>query len=295
MTATLAAQECEAGRLALEASVGVYLPEWNRGPNREWRNKVTIAHLLAHSSGLPRHADYFTGAKSKAQLLERILEEPLVYEPGSKSEYSDLDFILLGEILEQISGQQLGELATLRIFQPLGMRATMFRPPKALCARIAPTEDDRTFRKRLLRGEVHDENAFVMGGVAGHAGLFSTAGDLAIFAQMMLNGGIYGHRRVLRRATVDAFTAPHLLSHHARTLGWVVPTENSSSGHLFSARSYGHTGFTGTSLWIDPEKQLFVVLLTNRVHRTRQNEQLTQIRPAVHDAIVEGLGLDQKT
>ena len=295
VTATLAAQEFEAGGLALDASIGFYLPEWHRGPNREWRDKVTIAHLLTHSSGLPRHADYFKTTKSKAQLLGRIAEEPLIYEPGSQSEYSDLDFILLGEILERISGQRLDELASERIFQRLGMQTTMFRPPKALRAQIAPTEDDRTLRKRLLRGEVHDENAFVMGAVAGHAGLFSTAGDLAVFAQMMLNGGIYAHQRILRRATVRSFTAPHPLSHNTRTLGWVVPTENSSSGHFFSAKSYGHTGFTGTSLWIDPEKQLFVVLLTNRVHPTRQNEKLTQIRPAVHDAIVEDLALDQKT
>jgi len=143
----------------------------------------------------------------------------------------------------------------------------------------------------LVQGEVHDENAFAIGGVSGHAGVFSTASDLAAFCEMMLDGGVYAHQRVLRRATVAQFTTPQSLSGGTRTLGWVVPTENSSSGHYFSVHSYGHTGFTGTTIWVDPDRQLFVVLLTNRVHPTRENHKITEVRPAVHDAIVKSLGL----
>jgi beta-glucosidase-like glycosyl hydrolase/CubicO group peptidase (beta-lactamase class C family) len=295
VTSTLIAQEVEAERLLLNAGVGIYLPEWNGGPNRDWRQGVTLEHLLTHSSGLPAHVDFFNHAKSRNDVVQRILNEDMVYQPGTKSEYSDLDFILLGEILGRITGRPLAELARERIFEPLGIHTATFNPPKSLRPRIAPTEVDKAFRKRLIRGEVHDENAWAMGGVAGHAGLFCTAGDLSIFAQTMLNGGIYAHRRVLLRATVREFTSAHPLSHASRTLGWVVPTENSSSGHYFSAGSYGHTGFTGTSLWIDPEKQLFVVLLTNRVYPTRQNEKLSQLRPALHDFVVEGLGLTNRS
>jgi len=171
------------------------------------------------------------------------------------------------------------------------MKDSLFNPLKTLRARIAPTENDTSFRKRLLQGEVHDENAWAMGGVAGQAGLFSTAADLAAFCQTLLNGGIYAHQRLLRRSTIDPFTAGQSLASGIRALGWNVPTEGSSSGRYFSSRSYGHTGYTGTSIWIDPEKELFVVLLTNRVHPTRENDKIRQVRPALHDAVVTALGL----
>jgi CubicO group peptidase (beta-lactamase class C family) len=138
---------------------------------------------------------------------------------------------------------------------------------------------------------VHDENAYAMGGVAGNAGLFSTAPDLAAFCQMLLNGGIYAHQRLMRRALIEQFTTKQSLGGGTRALGWTVPTEDSSSGHYFSAHAFGHTGFTGTSIWIDPDKQLFVILLTNRVNLTRDNDKIQQVRPALHDAIVEALGL----
>jgi CubicO group peptidase (beta-lactamase class C family) len=171
------------------------------------------------------------------------------------------------------------------------MTGTTFNPPKSLLSRIAPTENDTTFRKRLLQGEVHDENAFAMGGVAGHAGLFATAGDLAAFCQMLLNGGIYGHHRLLTRATISQFTTPQPLAGNARTLGWMTPTPNSSSGRYFSPHTFGHLGFTGTSIWIDPDRRLFVILLTNRVYPTRENDKIAAVRPAVHDAVIESLGL----
>jgi beta-N-acetylhexosaminidase len=291
VTTTLVAMLTAAGRLQLDTPVGVYLPEWAAGPNPEWRGKATLRHLLTHTAGLPPFEDFYKKAKDKRTVLSQVFATPLAYEPGTKSEYSDIGFILLGEIVERMTGEPLDRLARERVFAPLGMKDSTYNPPRALRARIAPTEDDTAFRKRLLHGEVHDDNAWAMGGVAGHAGLFSTAADLAAFCQMLLNGGIYAHERLLRRGIVEQFTARQSLSGGTRTLGWTVPTEGSSSGRYFSARSYGHTGFTGTSLWLDPEKELFVILLTNRVYPTRENDKIQQVRPALHDAIVEALGL----
>jgi beta-N-acetylhexosaminidase len=291
VTTTLVAMQVEAGRIALDSPVARYVPEWNAGPSPEWRKRVTVRHLLTHSSGLPAHKDYFLTIHSDREAIANICNEPLEYEPGAKTLYSDLGFILLGEILKRVTGRAVDQLARERIFAPLGMTNTLFNPPKALVTRIAPTEDDVTYRKRQLRGEVHDENAFALGGVAGHAGMFATAPDLAAFCQMLLNGGIYGHQRLLTRATLAQFIALQPLAANTRALGWMVPTTDSTSGHYFSARSFGHLGFTGTSIWIDPDRQLFVILLTNRVYPTRANEKISTVRPAVHDAVVEGLGL----
>jgi beta-N-acetylhexosaminidase len=291
VTTTLIAMQVEAGRLALDLPVGRYIPEWDSGPNPEWRKAVTLRHLLTHSSGLPAHKDYFLTVHSIREMVEAICNEPLEYAPGTKTVYSDLGFILLGEILERTTGKTLDQLASQRIFGPLGMADTMFNPSKSIARRIAPTENDTTFRKRLLQGEVDDENAFAMGGVAGHAGMFATAPDLAAFCQMLLNGGIYAHQRLLTRATISMFTTPQALSDYTRTLGWMVPTRDSSSGRYFSAHSFGHLGFAGTSIWIDPDRQLFVILLTNRVYPTRANDKFTAVRPAVHDAVIQALGL----
>jgi len=291
--------------LDLDAKVERYLPEWTAQPkpgkglqdlfheNPEalaWRSKVTVRHLLTHTSGLPAFKEYWRTSKSRADTLARIFAEPLEYEPGTKEIYSDLGIILMAEIIERLTGRKLDELAKSAIFVPLGMKDTMYRPPKKLWPTIAPTEIDKQLRMRLAQGEVHDENAYAMGGVSGHAGIFSTAPDLAAFCQMVLNGGVYAHRRILRRATVAQFTAPQQLSGGTRTLGWAVPTEGGSSGHYFSAHSFGHTGFTGTSIWIDPDRQVFVVLLTNRVNPTRENTKIQQVRPALHDAVMQALG-----
>ena len=277
--------------LQLDAPVERYLPEWATGPQPEWRHKVTVRHLMTHTSGLPPFKEYWRTSKGKDDTLRMIFAEPLEQEPGTKMVYSDLGIILMAEIIERLTGQKLDDLANEFIFGPLKMRDTMYRPPKKLWPQIAPTEFDAQFRKRLIQGEVHDENAFAIGGVSGHAGVFSTAPDLSAFCQMLLNGGVYAHERILRRATIAQFTAPQPLSGNTRTLGWVVPTENSSSGHYFSPHSYGHTGFTGTTIWIDPDRQLFVVLLTNRVNPTRENHKITEVRPAVHDAVMQALGL----
>ena len=276
--------------LDLDAPVERYLPEWTTGPQPEWRRQVTVRHLLTHTSGLPPFKEYWRTSKNKQDTLTKIFAEPLVYEPGTKEIYSDLGIILTAEIIERLTGRTLDDLAKTYIFNPLAMKNSMFRPPKKLWPEIAPTEIDNNLRHRLVQGEVHDENAFAIGGVSGHAGLFSTAPDLAAFCQMLLNGGVYAHHRILRRATIAQFTTPQQLSNGTRTLGWAVPTEGGSSGHYFSTHTFGHTGFTGTSIWIDPDRQLFVVLLTNRVHPTRENQQIAQLRPVFHDAVMQVLG-----
>nr|HEV7952872.1 glycoside hydrolase family 3 N-terminal domain-containing protein [Candidatus Acidoferrales bacterium] len=331
VTTTLTAMEVEAGRINLDSPVGLYLPEWNSGPQREWRDKVTVRHLLAHTAGLPGHVPYYQSLKSKHEIIKRAVAEQLVTAPGEECEYSDPGFILLGAILESTTGWSIETLARQRIFFPLNMRRSMFDPStfvtglrnvdeylyrgtgfikylevekdhgeaaehslfgsrRVMEMLVAPTGSDSQLRKRELRGEPHDDNAFVMGGIAGHAGLFSTAGDIAAFCQMMLNGGIYAHRRLLKRSTVEEFTSAQPHTKNTRALGWVVPTEPSASGKYFSSRSFGHAGFTGTSIWCDPEKDLFVVLLTNRVHPVRTNEKIQQVRPALHDAVAEALG-----
>jgi beta-N-acetylhexosaminidase len=277
--------------LHLDAPIERYLPEWSGGPQPEWRHKVTVRHLMTHTSGLPPFKEYWRTSTSKQETLARIFVEPLEYEPGTKVAYSDLGIILMAEIIQRLTGNPLDILANKNIFGPLGMKRSMYNPPKAIWPEIAPTEFDSQLRHRMLQGEVHDENAFAIGGVSGHAGVFSTAPDLAVFCQMLLNGGVYAHQRILRRATIAEFTAPQPLAKNTRTLGWVVPTEGGSSGHYFSSHSYGHTGFTGTTIWIDPDRQLFVVLLTNRVHPTRENHKIAEVRPAVHDAVMNSLGL----
>src|SRR6202158_4208348 len=294
VTTTLVAKLAEgdfAVPLDLDAKIERYLPEWASGPNTEWRHTVTVRHLLTHTSGLPPFKEYWRTSKNKQDTLTKIFAEPLDYEPGTKEVYSDLGIILMAEIIERLTGRTLDDLARSYIFSPLGMQDTMYSPPKKFWPQIAPTQIDNKLRHRLVQGEVHDENAFAIGGVSGHAGLFSTAPDLGAFWQMLLNCGAYGHQRILRRATVAQCPAPQPLSNRTRTLGWAVPTEGGSSGHFFSAHSFGHTGFTGTSIWIDPDRELFVVLLTNRVHPTRDNQKMAQVRPALHDAVMESLGL----
>jgi beta-N-acetylhexosaminidase len=276
--------------LDLDAPVERYLPEWGKGPQPEWRHKVTVRNLMTHTSGLPPFKEYWRTSTGKQDTLNRIFVEPLEYEPGTKMVYSDLGIILMAEIIQRLTGKPLDELANEYIFGPVGMKDSMYNPPKKLWPLIAPTEVDERFRHRLIQGEVHDENAYAIGGVSGHAGVFSTSPDLAAFCQMYLNGGVYAHHRIVQRATIEEFIQPQAVSQNTRTIGWVVPTEGSSSGHYFSAHSFGHTGFTGTSIWMDPDRQIFVVLLTNRVNPTRENMKIAQVRPAFHDAVMKALG-----
>jgi beta-glucosidase-like glycosyl hydrolase/CubicO group peptidase (beta-lactamase class C family) len=295
----LSKQGNEQGQVEVDAPVSRYLPEWAQGPDPMQRRNVCVRDLLLHTSGLPAHRDYFRDEKTPTDVLARVYSEPLVTEPGARIEYSDLGFMLLGEIVERVTGEMLDAFAANRIFLPLGPSLTtprsMFNPPASLRGEIPPTENDTSFRHRLLQGEVDDANAFAMGGIAGHAGLFSTAGDLAAFAQMILNGGIYAHHRLLKRATIQQFTARVTVGDSARALGWDVPTPPSSSGKHFSPRSFGHTGYTGASIWIDPACQVFVILLTNRAYPSAdgdaKSKRMRAIRAAVHDAVMESLGL----
>ncbi len=284
-TTTMAMILVDQGLLDLDSPVQDFLPRF-QGPGKE---AVTVRQLLTHSSGIDWWAPLYEELKGQAAYVEKIQDMDLAYEPGSKSLYSDLGEILLGEILERVAGEPLDEFVRRRIFEPLGMQNTWFRPEAELVERIAPTEDD-PWRGRVLRGEVHDENAFALGGVAPHAGLFGTAEDLARFAQMIVYGGVFEHRRLVSRATVETFTRRAEVPDSTRALGWDTKSpEKSSAGTLFSPRSFGHTGFTGTSLWIDPDRELFVILLTNRVHPTRENKVIRQVRPAVADAVVRAL------
>ncbi len=291
-TTTMAMILVDEGRLDLDRPVHDFLPGFH-GPDKD---RVTVRDLLTHSAGFEPTLPLFREIQGKAAFVERIQALDLDHPPGSRSVYSDLGIILLGDILETTAGQPLDAFVKKRVLKPLAMNDTRFRPPARLRSRIAPTEFD-PWRGRLLRGEVHDENAFAMGGVAAHAGLFGTAGDLARYARMVLNGGELdgdGRRhRIVSRETLDLFTRRADLPEvpdSTRALGWDTKSpEGSSAGTLFSERSFGHTGFTGTSLWIDPERKIFVILLTNRVHPTRDNNLIREARPAVADAAVRAL------
>ena len=284
-TTTLAMQACDRGTIDLEDHLERYFPEFRVGDKQQ----VTLKHLLAHSSGLPAHVPLYQQADGKENILQRILELPLEYRPGSRSLYSDLGFMLLGAVVERAFGDSLDNLARERIFQPLGMRRTCFQPPSAWKPRIAPTEMD-PWRQRLLRGEVHDENACAMGGVAAHAGLFGTAPDLAVFCQALLNGGVYNHGRIVKQGTLETFAQRQAQpSDSSRALGWDTPAPNCSAGSRLSPQSYGHTGFTGTSLWIDPRRRLFIVFLTNRVHPSRNNTGIQSARREVADTVAEAV------
>ena len=285
-TTTMAMVMYERGLLDLDVPLISILGEFSGEDPR--RDEVTVRMLLAHSSGLPAYEKLFLRARTRDQLLEAAFTTPLANDPGSHAEYSDIGFILLGVALERLADESLDRFCQREIFGPLGLTHTTFNPAPELRAWIPPTADDQTFRHRIVQGEVQDENASVMGGVAGHAGLFSTAQDLAILAHILLQGG----SPILRPETISLFTerqsAPEGTS---RALGWDTPSSPSQSGMHFSPSSYGHLGYTGTSLWIDPDRQLSVTLLTNRTWPDCKNQAIKRVRPKFHDAVIEALGL----
>ena len=269
----------EQGLLDLDRTVVSYLPEFN-APDKA---PITVRMLVTHRGGLEAFAALYREFKGRDQYLTQINARPLKSQPGTATVYSDWDLILSQLVIERITGQTLDRFVAEKVFTPLGMTSTMFNPDSALYfGRIAPTEID-TARGGLVHGKVHDENAWAIGGVSGHAGLFSTAHDVAIFAQMLLNGGTYNGVRILKPETVARWTAPQSGT-SSRALGWDTPSKGSSAGRYFSPRSFGHTGFTGTSMWMDPERGLFVILLTNRVNPTRNNNKQVPLRKAVADA-----------
>ncbi len=268
-TATSIMVLVEQNRLDLETRVVDLLPSFSRGPKK----KVRVRHLLCHTSGLPAWAPlYALPRASRALILWRICNDvPLRSAPGRRAAYSDLAYIILGEIVQRASSQSLDHFASDEIYKPLGMKHTSFVPPLAAAENVAATEFSN-WRFRMIRGEVHDENAAAMGGVSGHAGLFSTASDLAIFCMMMLNGGTYGGKRILREGTIRLMVRNHtrdLGSYYG--LGWRVKTRLTPAvGSRLSTGSYGHNGYTGTSVWLDKARDAFIILLTNRVHPVRE-------------------------
>ncbi|HEX2187251.1 MAG TPA: serine hydrolase domain-containing protein [Longimicrobiaceae bacterium] len=271
------------GRLQLDRPVAFYVPELTD----TLKQGITVRQILTHRGGFEAFAPLYLDTRGQAEYLRKINERPLKHVPGTETVYSDWDLILMQRVIERISGQTLDEFTRARIFRPLGMRDTGFRPAPALRPRIAATEVDRR-RGGLIQGEVHDPNAWALGGVAGHAGLFSSARDLAVFAQMMLNNGEYGGVRIVRPETVARWTATQFAG-SSRALGWDTPSGRSSAGRFFGPRSYGHTGYTGTSLWMDPERGVFVVLLTNRVNPTAENQKHVPLRRSVADAVMEAV------
>src|SRR5580692_558399 len=286
-TATTAMLLYERGLLDLEAPISAIVPEFTTDAAKDPRRReVTLRMLLAHSSGLPAHEKFFLKARNRAELLEAAFTTPLAVDPATRTEYSDIGFIILGTALERLADESLDRFSQREIFAPLAMTHTTFNPPLEIRAKIPPTADDQTFRRRIIQGEVQDENASVLGGVAPHAGLFSTAEDLARFAQAMLNRG----GTILRPETVAVFTRRESTPPGtSRALGWDTPSPPSQSGKYFSPQSFGHLGYTGTSLWLDPTRQLSITLLTNRTWPDCTNQAIKQIRPNFHDAIIEAL------
>ena len=286
-TTTMAMILYQRGLIDLDAPVVSIVPEFGGSDAR--RGEVSVRMLLAHSSGLPAYEKLFLKTQNKDEMLAAAFSTPLTADPGARVEYSDIGFIILAVALERIADESLDRFCQREIFGPLGMAHTAYNPPASWKASIPPTADDRTFRRRIIQGEVQDENASVLGGVAGHAGLFSTAEDLATFAHILLQGG----SPLVRRETLTLFTrretAPVGTS---RALGWDTPSSPSQSGKYFSARSNGHLGYTGTSLWIDPERQLSITLLTNRTWPDCSNKAIKDVRPAFHDVVVEALEKD---
>jgi CubicO group peptidase (beta-lactamase class C family) len=282
-TTTAAMMLEERGKIDLDRTVASYLPEFN-APDKA---SITLRMLVTHRGGLEAFAALYKDFRGRDQYLTQINLRPIRSTPGTEMVYSDWDMVLMQLILERVTGIPLDRFVGDSIFTRLGMTSTMYTPDSVrFFSRIAPTELDTAtggLMRGLVHGHVHDENAFALGGVAGHAGLFSTAHDLAIFCQMLLNGGEYNGVRIVKPETVARWTAVQGRG-SSRALGWDTPSKGSSSGRFFSSRSFGHTGFTGTSIWVDPERDLFVILLTNRVYPTRANQKQVPLRKAVADA-----------
>ena len=268
-------------KVDLDAPVFRYIPAFSGG----LKDQVTVRDLLTHRSGLPAGRDLWRISHSPQEARDLVVSTPLEYAPNTGYIYSDLGADILGMIVESVSGQRLDVFLKHRVFGPLGMHDTFYRPADSLRYRIAPTEVHPP-RGYPIQGEVHDENAYALGGIAGHAGLFSTAADLSIFAQMMLNGGNYDGTQIISDSTVSLFTR-RTAGH--RALGWDTADGDYGSGRYLTERAYGHTGYTGTSIWIDPDREMFVVLLTNRVHASKADRParvIADVRSDLSDAAV---------
>ncbi len=305
-TTAMAMLLMERGQLDLEMPLVAIVPEFISANTPDPRRKaITLHHLLTHSSGLAAHERFYLTCSSPEAMWQAIFCSPLQATPGSRAEYSDIGFLLLGLALERIAGEALDAFCAREVYAPLGMAHTEFRRtapsasfsnPTVLIAPTgyAPRRENTSGDEFLLQGVVNDGNARTLGGVAGHAGMFAPAEDVARFAECMLRGG----SPLFCPETVARFTARENSQHNtSRALGWDTPSSPSSSGQYFSPRSFGHLGYTGTSLWIDPERQLSVTLLTNRtmplqasVPRKKSDfDAIKRVRPLFHDAVVEAL------
>src|SRR5271156_583124 len=286
------ARSGDSGVLDLDACLGDLLPGFVIGMEPgSHKERVTLRTLLAHSSGLPGYGRLFEDHRTPEALLRAALRIPLEAAPGTRAEYSDLGFILLGKALEVLSGDLTGRYFAREIAAPLGLETACFCVPADWKPNIPPTEDDRVYRRRVIQGEVQDENCHALGGVAGHAGLFSNALDVLRFAACILaEGRTAAGRQLFQPETISLFAARQTNPQGTtRALGWDTPSEPSSSGNYLSERSIGHLGYAGTSLWIDPERNLAAVLLTNRTWPDRTSKEIQAVRPAFHDAVVSQL------
>ncbi|MCF6237829.1 MAG: serine hydrolase, partial [Candidatus Marinimicrobia bacterium] len=302
-TTSAAMKLYESGQLELDSTVVSYLPEFS-GPdslNTALKRTITIKQLLTHTAGMkPFKRFYNMDAPSPEALLDSVFQAELDTLPGTRYRYSDIGLITLGKVLEQIAGTDLKTLTDSLIFTPLAMSTTGYLPDAPL-AQIVPTEYSE-IDSAYVQGYVHDENSHSLGGITGHAGLFSVASDLARFAQMMLNQGQLGDTIIFKPETIELFTQRANLVGEAedgrsRCLGWDSPSGASSGGIYLSPNSFGHTGFTGTSIWIDPDNQIFVILLTNAVHPLRANKYPNYFdwRQRIHSGVYESLGFTEIT
>lgn len=283
-TTTMAMVLYERGALDLDTPVVQIVPEL-RGTDKR-RMEITLRMLLAHSSGLPAYEKLFLRAHTKDALLAAVFDMPLAADPGMQAVYSDIGFILLGVALERIAGEPLDRFAQREIFGPCGMARTTFNPPIAMRGTIPPTVDDKIFRHRVVQGEVNDENASVMGGVAPQAGVFSTAADVALFAHNLLNAMALR----VRHETVSLFTRRETApARTSRALGWDTPSPPSQAGQYFSQNSFGHLGYTGTSLWVDADRGISITLLTNRTWPDGTRQDIKKVRPSFYDAVMQAL------
>ncbi len=284
-TTALAMLLHQQSQLDLEQPLGELLPGFVVGRDRGGAARhVTLRHLLAHNSGLPGYVELFRTARTPAALFRACLELPIEAEPGTRAEYSDPGFILLGKALEVLKREHLASWACSEVFEPLGMSRTGFCPPPAERELIPPTEEDSALRMRRIQGEVQDENAWVLKGAAGHAGLFSNVPDLLLFAAEILAAS-RGDGCLFDASTIELFSQRQNPVTGCRALGWDTPSPTSSAGRLFSPHSIGHLGFSGCSLWIDLDVHVAAVLLTNRTWPDRKSQLIREIRPIFHDTM----------